>query len=410
MSAACQSAPIPRAEKLPLAGHALIGLAALARRAMRGEDLSPLAQSLLLRLCADPGDASALLDLSTIEQLLGASGNRRSLQEQALRRQRHFFQQRDESAPAPRLTLLALVAPGDFMANTPLEFLLEEADIQLAFLYVDGATNPLAEAPPHDVAFVAVAESAANQAALAVIARVAAQWPRPLLNAPEAIALLTRDGAWRLLGDIAGVIYPPNEKIGRQDLLAGMTEKSGERAYPIIVRPVDSHAGAGLEKIESGAELAAYLASQQAAAFYIAPFVDYRSNDGMYRKMRIAVVDGKPFIVHLAISPRWMIHYLNADMTENAVHRDEERRFMAAFDVFAQRHVSVFTRMSEKLRLDYFLIDCAEAPGGELLIFEVGTAMIVHDLDDPQIFPYKSAPMRRIFAEFEKMLLSRAPA
>jgi len=66
--------------------------------------------------------------------------------------------------------------------------------------------------------------------------------------------------------------------------------------------------------------------------------------------------------------------------------------------------------MGEKLNLDYFLIDCAEASGGELLVFEVGTAMIVHDLDDPQVFPYKSAMMRRIFAAFEQMLLSRAPA
>ena len=410
MSVACKSAPSPHAENPPLVSHPLIGLAALARRAMRGEDLSPVAQSLLLRLCADPGDASALLDLSTIEQLLGASGNRRSLQDQALRRQRHFLQQREEAAATPRLTLLALVAPGDFMANTPLEFLLEEANIQLAFFYVDASTNLLAEAPPHDVAFVALAECEANQPALAALARVAAQWPRPLLNAPGSIARLTRDGAWRLLADIEGLIYPCNERFERQELLDAMIETTKSLPYPLILRPVDSHAGIGLEKIDGDGQLAVYLGSQEAAAFYIAPFVDYRGGDGMYRKMRIAVIDGKPYPVHLAISPRWMIHYLNADMTENAANRAEEKGFMASFDTFAQRHARVFVGMGEKLNLDYFLIDCAEASGGELLVFEVGTAMIVHDLDDPQVFPYKSAMMRRIFAAFEQMLLSRAPA
>ena len=66
--------------------------------------------------------------------------------------------------------------------------------------------------------------------------------------------------------------------------------------------------------------------------------------------------------------------------------------------------------MREKLQLDYFLIDCAETPGGDLLVFEVGAAMIVHHLDDPNTFPFKLAPMRHIFTAFKQMLLSRAPA
>ncbi len=375
----------------------LIGLAALTRKAMRGEDLGQMARSLLARLAGDPGDAAALLDLSTIEQLLGSGGNRAALQDMALAQQKLY------SRPAPRPgapVLLVLLARGDFMANTPVEFLLEGADLRVDYLYVDEGMDMLLAAPPHDAAFVAVAESAANQPLLAAIERVATFWPRPLLNAPGAIARLTRDGAWRLLNDVQGALYPRNERFPREKLIA----ESGAGPFPFIIRPVDSHAGEGLEKIEDETALAAYLAAHDAPHFYTAPFVDYRGGDGLFRKIRLAFVDGAPFPVHLAISKRWMIHYLNADMTESAAHRAEEERFMQNFDAFARRHARAFAQMKEKLQLDYFLVDCAESADGRLLIFEVGNAMIAHDLDCRMTFPYKSAPMRRLFEAFQRMV------
>ena len=220
-------------------------------------------------------------------------------------------------------------------------------------------------APSYDAAFVAVAESAANQSILSAIAATAGDWPRPLINGADAISRLTRDGAWRLLHDLSNLIYPRNERLSR-------SEAAAADDFPLIIRPLNSHAGEGLEKIEDESALATYLAKRMTTDFYLAPFIDYRGGDRLFRKMRIAVVDGAPFIVHLAISPRWMIHYLNADMIENAANRAEEARFMAGFEDFAQRHAATFAQMRERLDLDYFLIDCAEIDDGKLLIFEVG--------------------------------------
>jgi hypothetical protein len=390
----------------PLA-PALIGLAALMRQAMRGEDLGPVAQQLLARLNADPADAAAWMDLSTLAPLRGAAAQRAGLQARALESQRLY---RQPAAGVAAATLLVLVAPGDFMANTPIEFLLEGADIEIVFLYVDPDLDLLAAAPDHDAAFVAVAESAANQPMLAAIARVAERWPRPLLNAPRAIARLTRDGAWRLLRETPGLIYPRNARFSRDALAEDRRDEDGrDETFPFIVRPVDSHAGEALEKIDDSAALKAYLDAHEHDFFYTAPFVDYRGGDGLFRKMRVAVVDGEAFPVHLAISPRWMIHYLNADMAISAAHRVEEARFMAYFADFARRHAKTFATMREKLQLDYFLIDAAEIDD-RLLIFEVGTAMIAHDLDCPETYPYKSAPMRRLFDAFRRMVLRRAGA
>lgn len=74
---------------------------------------------------------------------------------------------------------------------------------------------------------------------------------------------------------------------------------------------------------------------------------------------------------------------------------------MAQFDQdFAQRHAEAFAALHRIFGLDYFGIDCAELPDGRLLIFEVDVAMIVHDMDDETVFPYKKPAMQKLFAGF----------
>ena len=72
---------------------------------------------------------------------------------------------------------------------------------------------------------------------------------------------------------------------------------------------------------------------------------------------------------------------------------------MASFDQdFAQRHATAFATLYDRIDLDYFGIDCAELPDGRLLVFEVDVAMIVHDMDCPQMFPYKQPTMQKLFS------------
>jgi hypothetical protein len=64
--------------------------------------------------------------------------------------------------------------------------------------------------------------------------------------------------------------------------------------------------------------------------------------------------------------------------------------------------------MIERIGLDYFTVDCAENKHGELLIFEADNTAVVHNMDSPELFPYKAPQMRTIFDAFATMLLSRA--
>ena len=390
-----------------------IGLARLCQLAFDGLDLAPVWNQLVHRVKAEPADAAALLDLSTIAQLQGRPNDRMALQAAALKLQRVYRQPAADAAKRP-LRLLAFMAPGNFMANTPLEFMLEGSNVTLDMMYVVPGT-PLPEPPEHDVAFVAVDESDENQPVLREIAGFIGSWPRPVLNAPDRIARLTRAGTWELLKSSTHVAIPVNVRIEREQferVASGrMAIKSVLDGYgfPIIARPSWSQAGNGLVKLAAAADIDAYLCEWGDAEFYLAPFVDYRSPDGLFRKYRIALIGGRPFACHMAISHNWMIHYLNADMKENAANRAEEARFMADFDEdFAVRHAAAFGEIAERCGLDYLPIDCGETPDGKLLVFEVGTGMIVHAMDPPDLFPYKRPQMEKLFKAFQAMLQDAA--
>ena len=202
------------------------------------------------------------------------------------------------------------------------------------------------------------------------------------------------------------MLIPPTLHAPRsvvQDIAAGKTTLSGQFAgcdYPVIVRPVGSHAGRDLAKIGTVDELAAYLAKVEDEEFFISPFIDYSGKDGLFRKFRVVLVDGKPYASHMGVSSNWMIHYVNAGMYEDARKREEEKAFMEHFDDFAQRHRAALDAIYRRTHLDYVCIDCAETQDGRLLIFEVDHTMVVHAMDPESLFPYKQVHMEKVKTAF----------
>ena len=389
-----------------------IGLAALSRLAFNGNDLQPLFAALLERVNQRPGDAPAMMDIATLLLLSGDRANGLAVQARALAVRAHYHR----AGGADGLRVLAIMAPGDTMANTPLDFLLEGSGAGLISVYAGPGGELPGAVPDHDVAFLAVGESEANRPILLGLAERLGAWPRPLLNAnPLRIADLTRDGVCALLAGTASILAPAAFRLDRHSLTAiargeaGLGDATAGGDFPVIARPIGSHAGTGLEKLSSLAELAAYVAGQAADRFYVSPFIDYAGGDGLFRKQRIALIEGVPYVCHLAVSPRWMVHYLNAEMLDNAANRAEEARFMAEFDAdFARRHAVAFADLHQRIGLDYFAIDCAETRDGRLLLFEADVAMIVHAMDSPDLFPYKPPQMRKVFAAFLAMLTQAA--
>ena len=385
-----------------------IGMAKLAKRAFDGENLRPLCGKLVKKLLDGSADAGEGLDLSLIAQLLGDKQLGLNVQHDVLLS--HQLYRLPCASSNPRLRVLALAAATDMGSNTPIEFLLEDSDIELMVLYVVGSAGLPAPLPDHDIAIVVASDSDDCRDALQEIGAVAPRWPRALLNPPQRVGNLDRDKLYRLLDGIEGLTIPATIAAAREQLAeaAALAEIASGLAFPVIVRPRGSHAGVGLAKIDDASAMRRYLDESEAREFFVSPFVDYSSADGLYRKYRVVFVDGKPYACHMAIADRWDIWYLNAGMSGDANKRLEEATFMSTFDIgFGRRHRTALEAMAARLGLDYFLVDCAETKHGALLIFEADNTAVVHNMDPPGIFPYKPPQMRKIFDAFAAMLERR---
>ena len=390
------------------------GLAVLMTMAFQGVDLTPLGRILLERAENTPGpsSANALMDVATILHIKGDHELARRMQECALELRQLYRLPAKEN---PVVRVLAFYAQGDLNSNTPLEFLVEQSDIELNILYLTDEVPSLDSLPPHDVLFVAIGESERNRMLLRRLESIIPAWPRPVLNLPDRIMCLARDTASQLLRSARGLVMPVSAKAGspilndiaRRERNISMIDEA--LAFPVIVRPVGSHAGMGLVKVETPEALLEYLEKKPQGEFYISRFIDYSSEDGLFRKYRVVLIDGRPYAAHMAISQEWMVHYLNAGMAESAQKRAEEARFMEHFDEdFGFRHQAALQGIVDLSGLDYVVIDCAETQDGKLLLFEADSSAVVHAMDPADIFPYKRRQMQKVFAAFRAMLVKRS--
>jgi len=390
-----------------------IGAGKLIRQAFQGADLQRIRADLMAAVEGETAGPGTAMDISIVAQLLGEQAAGLAIQSDVLRQHRVYWSRR--ASGTPPLRLLAFAAALDLGGNTPIDFLIEDADIELYTVYVVPGLPLPDPLPRHDIAIVTVPASIETREALAEIERLVGVWPRPVVNRPGRIAELDRDRLFDLIKTVNGVDIPATKKIDRATLSRigddelPAADILGDGTFPLIVRPVGSHAGKGLEKLDDAAAVHRYLAARPEAEFFISRYVDYSSEDGQFRKYRIAFVDGRAYACHMAISDQWKIWYLNANMAADAAKRAEEARFMTDFDRdFGARHRDALAGIGAVAGLEYFVIDCAETRSGRLLVFEADISMVVHDMDCPATYPYKPPQMRRIFAAFAEMLRFRA--
>lgn len=311
-------------------------------------------------------------------------------------------------APHEQRRILCLCAPGDWQTNIPVDFLFDLQTTTVHKLYLlDQNSATLEGVPPFDVMWNIIAESPHAIASLGVANYLMNATRKPTLNQPVRVIGTGRAMLGQTLAQTSAAVAPL-VVAERSAVEAGQITSI---AFPIIIRPIGSHAGHGLERVDAPAHLAAYADRHPAAQYFVSPFIDYGSGDGYYRKYRVVFVDGVPYPVHEAISPNWMIHYYNAPMAEHQWMRDEEARFLedprSAFD---GPRFETLVQIGKAVGLEYFGIDCAIDREGRVLVFEADAAMLVHSSDPPDLYPYKHQYIPRIYRAVERMIDSRKTA
>ncbi|HZS81840.1 MAG TPA: tetratricopeptide repeat protein [Stellaceae bacterium] len=387
--------------------EARLGLGALLRR--RGAVTEALG---CYRIAAEraPERLDAHLAIYELAQIVGDRATALAHQRRALAIRRLFSE--DAVAPPARKRVLAVKMPGDWQANLPIEYVLDRTTTAIHTYFVDlvELRAPTTALPACDIIFNTIAESDEAAPILAALPAFARRLGLPLINDPQRVLAVARGRFPSLLATIPRCRAPQALRFARAELTPERIAAAGI-APPFLLRPQASHGGNDLVRIEAWDAIAPYLAGLAETEFYATPFVDYAGADGYFRKYRVIFVDGEPFPYHLAISPGWMVHYYSSGMRENEWMRAEEAAFLGDLgSVFDAGLQDALRRLAAAVGLDYFGLDCSVTREGELLVFEIETGMIVHDLDPVELYPYKPAAFRRIQSALDALILRRIAA
>ncbi|HVX76067.1 MAG TPA: tetratricopeptide repeat protein [Bradyrhizobium sp.] len=359
-------------------------------------------------LALNPRDADSYYWIGGIKQRLGDDESAYAAYAKAAQIQ-PLIRRPAIKSPAD-FRVLALYAP--FGGNTPTEYLFKHAAYDTDTLALFEQSHYDAEILKLGVDVVVNLLSDVDQAAriLPLAADLVQRLGKPVINDPRKILRTTRDATAELLTGIDGCRIP---QIVRQVQGTRLSAEDIRAAFPtassILVRPVGTHGGDDFDKLDSTAELAAYLAGPAATDRYFIEYADYGSADGHFRKYRFIFVGGEVLPYHLAIGNDWKVHHVNTDMANQEWMQQEEAAFLNdPTVVFNPRHYQALHEIQRRIGLDYFGIDCSIDTSGDLLVFEVNASMLVHD-DNAQ-FPYKDPAVRRIKAAFDAMLAKVARA
>jgi hypothetical protein len=138
-------------------------------------------------------------------------------------------------------------------------------------------------------------------------------------------------------------------------------------------------------------------------------YVDGRGADEMYRKYRVLFIGGKLYPLHLAISPRWKVHYFSADMADRPDHRAEEARFLADMaGAIGPQSVAALEAIAATLGLDYGGIDFGRDAAGNVLLYEANATMAVFPPPPDEHFAYRRAPVDRVIAAIRQLIVDTA--
>ena len=289
--------------------------------------------------------------------------------------------------------------------NNTLNLFVDTQHVRLLTITLGGVNPAQITLPAADIILNSICDPDTNTKALMHAIEVLKASTIPVINPPQNIFRTTRDMSYKHLKGIKGVLMPKNIRITPRRIseVPLLLEKEGLE-YPYIFRSAGEHGGSGMALVKDEKDLS--LLEQFAfdgRDFYAIEFVDFCSDDGLYRKYRIVIIDGKVYPRHLIISKSWNIHSeTRAElMDSDKKYKEEELEYLRhPHPALEQQCLEIY----EAMGLDFLGIDCHINEKGEMLIFEVNTCMRII-VDNP--IDYTRPFIDHIRSAFMEMLESR---
>lgn len=300
--------------------------------------------------------------------------------------------------------LLLLAAHGGNVVTHPF---FDRRVVRLYTLVAEGY-QPWLELPPHHVIFNGIGDVDRSLAPLRVAREIAARSGAPLINAPDAVLASGRARVTERLGRIPGVVTPRTIGLPRSAVTVDELTKRGF-TFPLLLRSPGHHTGEHFAWVHGPAALDAVRDSLPGPELLAIAYLDGRGPDGMYRKYRVLFIGGQLYPLHLAISPRWKVHYFSADMAERPDHRAEEALFLEDMQaVLGSRTIAALEQIAATLGLDYGGIDFGRSADGDILLYEANATMAVFAPPPDEHFAYRRAPIERVFSAIRRLVVDTA--
>jgi hypothetical protein len=296
--------------------------------------------------------------------------------------------------------LLLLVASRG--GNIPTRHWIDDRRYAVTAIHAD-YHDPAQPLPPHALVVNAIGDADLCGAALIRAEEMLAGSTAPIINPPALVRTTGRADNARRLATVPGVVAPQIMSLPRAAILA-----AEDLVFPLLLRSPGFHTGRHFVHVESRDTLAEAVASLPGDELLAIQYLDARGADGMARKYRVMMIDGRLYPLHLAISADWKVHYFTAAMAENPVHRDEERRFLDDMPaVLGPRAMTALAGIAAQLGLDYAGIDFALAPGGSVLLFEANATMVINPPEPDAIWDYRRPAVDAALRAAREMLARR---
>ncbi len=245
--------------------------------------------------------------------------------------------------------------------------------------------------------------------------RIMAELPMPVINRPELVTNTARDSNARKFATRDKFVFPRTIRIDHDlDRSTAHSQVLEALRLPVILRPLHTHVGVGAKLVRTERELEAEIARRSFSKFYAIEYHDCQSDDGLFRRYRIACVDGRLLPNSLHVATDWNVHSMGRealDWYERGLDREEEAFRAEPGRVLKAEPEDVFKSILENTALDIYGFDFGMSRDGRIVVFEVNAAMALGLEFDFRKYPYRKSIADELILEIENYFLrvARAP-
>jgi glutathione synthase/RimK-type ligase-like ATP-grasp enzyme len=239
---------------------------------------------------------------------------------------------------------------------------------------------------PPSLIFNQIADADTHRGALERCIELCDQVNTTVINHPRHVLQTGRERVAAALQGIPGVRMPRTVRFQPRSPDEVFEQAAGQGIdFPCLARVAGEHHGRSMVRVDGPQDYPALHALPfDGRDFYLTEYVDYRGEDGLYHKQRIVVIDGEPLLRHSLYFNEWKVH---ASSRAFMMERESWDQDIARFDRLTGEVLPplrpAIREIANRLRLEYFGIDCSLQPDGRMLIFEANANMNVLHTPNP---------------------------